>query len=45
MRYRIIMCGDLLVAFPGGAGAADCVSKAQRMGIPVRYERARSPVS
>lgn len=27
---------DLLVAFPGGVGTADCVQKAIKRGIPVR---------
>jgi hypothetical protein len=27
---------DLVVAFPGGSGTADCVRKAERAGVPVR---------
>ena len=29
---------DLLVAFPGGNGTADCVRRAEKAGIPVRRE-------
>lgn len=32
---------DLLIAFPGGKGTADCVLRAERAGIPVRREAAR----
>ena len=27
---------DLLIAFPGGRGTADCVERAKKAGIPVR---------
>lgn len=29
---------DLLIAFPGGTGTADCVRRAEEAGIPVRRE-------
>lgn len=28
---------DLVVAFPGGKGTADCVRRAKRLGIPVHH--------
>jgi hypothetical protein len=33
---------DLVIAFPGGRGTADCVREARRRGIAVRDERVRS---
>ena len=36
---------DLVVAFPGGAGTADMVSKAQRAMIPVRFVNRTKPIS
>ena len=27
---------DLLIAFPGGTGTADCIRRAEKAGIPVR---------
>lgn len=32
---------DLVVAFPGGAGTADMVRRAQQAGVPVQDERGR----
>lgn len=37
-NQRMVKAGaDLLVAFPGGRGTADCVRRAERAGIPVRH--------
>lgn len=30
---------DLVIAFPGGKGTADCVARAEKAGIPIRDER------
>lgn len=35
-NQRMVKAGaDLLVAFPGGRGTADCVKRARKAGIPV----------
>lgn len=33
--YALDQRADLLIAFPGGAGTADCVRQAEKLGIPV----------
>lgn len=40
-RQMLDMKPDLVIAFPGGRGTADCVGEAERRGIPVRRVAAR----
>ena len=34
---RMVADADLLIAWPGGSGTADCVKHAKRKGIPIFY--------
>lgn len=36
-NQEMINIADLLIAFPGEEGTADCIAKAQKKGIPIIY--------
>lgn len=36
-QHMVSLGADILIAFPGGKGTADCVRRAERAGIPVHH--------
>lgn len=42
-NWQLVAGADLLIAFPGGSGTADCIRRAEAAGVPVLRIEADAP--